>query len=124
MFLDPKIGLLLFITHFLASITVGIIFRNYKKSSKSLNIIPQVSIKSKSYEALRLKNLGRVMGSSIQSSISTLLMILGYMVFFAVLSNVLVNTGIAKLFCNIIEYMLNLFNISNDLSNRNFFTEY
>ena len=117
MFLDPKIGLLLFITHFLASITVGIIFRNYKKSIKSLNIIPQVSIKSKSYEILRLKNLGKVMGSSIQNSISTLLMILGYMVFFAVLSNILNNTGIASIFTNLIENILNIFSISKDLSN-------
>ena len=117
MFLDPKIGLLLFITHFLASITVGIIFRNYKKSIKSLSIIPQVSIKSKSYEVLRLKNLGKVMGSSIQNSISTLLMILGYMIFFAVLSNILNNTGLASIFTSLIENILNIFNISKDLSN-------
>ena len=32
MFLDAKIGLLLFITHFFASITVGLIFKNYKKN--------------------------------------------------------------------------------------------
>ena len=62
MFLDAKIGLLLFITHFLASITVGIIFRNYKKSNKTLNIIPQVSIKSKSYATLKLQNLRKIYG--------------------------------------------------------------
>ena len=116
MFLDSKIGLLLFITHFLASITVGIIFRNYKKSNSTLNIIPQVSIKSKSYDTLKLQNLGKFMGSAIQNSISTLLMILGYMVFFAVLSNILATTGISNLFNFVIEYILNIFNISIDLS--------
>lgn len=124
MFLDPKIGLLLFITHFLASLTVGIVFRNYKKSKTTSNIISQVSIKSKSYETLKLQNLGKLMGIAIQNSTSTLLMILGYMVFFAVLSNVLSSTGISDIFCTIIEYILSLFNISLKLSNRNFCTEY
>lgn len=117
MFLDPKIGLLLFITHFLASITVGILFKNYKKSKSTLNIIPQVSIKSNSHEALKFKNLGKVMGIAIQNSTATLLMILGYMVFFAVLSNILTNTGIENLFNKTITYILNTLHVSNDLSN-------
>ena len=113
MFLEPKIGLLLFLTHFLASITVGIIFRNYKKSNNTLNIIPQVSIKSNSNNTLKFHNLGKSMASAIQNSTSTLLMILGYMVFFAVLSNNLANTGIVNIFDNILEE----FNISKELSN-------
>lgn len=116
MFLDSKIGLLLFITHFIASITVGIIFRNYKKTNTTSDIIPQVSIKSNNYVALNLQNLGKYMEISIQNSISTLLMILGYMVFFSVLFNVLSNTCISYMFCYIIEKFLNLFNISKGLS--------
>ena len=117
MFLDAKIGLLLFITHFLASITVGLIFKNYMKSSKTSNIIPQVSIKSKTYENINLQNLGKHMGNAIQNSISTLFMILGYMVFFSVFSNILSNVGIKTFFCNIIKIFLNILNISFDLSN-------
>lgn len=117
MFLDPKIGLLFFITHFLASVTVGILFKNYKKSKSTSSIIPQVSIKSNSHEPLKLKNLGKVMGIAIQNSTATLLMILGYMVFFAVLSNILTNTGIENFFNKLITYVLNTLNVSTDLSN-------
>lgn len=117
MFLDPKIGLLFFITHFLASITVGILFKNYKKSKSTSSIIPQVSIKSNRHETLKLKNLGKVMGIAIQNSTATLLMILGYMVFFAVLSNILTNTGIENFFNRIITYILDALNVSNELSN-------
>ena len=116
MFLDSKIGLLLFITHFLASLTVGIIFRNYKKSHKTSHIISQVSIKSKSYTSLKLQNFGKYMGDSIQNSISTLFMILGYMIFFAVLSNILIDTNVANFFSFIIKELLNMFNISTNLS--------
>lgn len=117
MFLDPKIGFLFFITHFLASITVGVLFRNYKKSNITSCIIPQVSIKSKTYEPLKLQNLGKVMGIAIQNSTATLLMILGYMVFFSVLSNILTNTGIENCFNILIKYIFNIFNISADLAN-------
>ena len=57
------------------------------------------------------------MGSAIQNSITTLLMILGYMIFFAVLSNILANTGISNLFKSIIESILGIFNLSKDMSN-------
>ncbi len=116
MFLDAKIGLLLFITHFLASITVGILFRKYKSTSETQNIIPQVSIKSNSNESLNLRNLGKKMGNAIQNSISTLLLICGYMVFFAVLSDVLINSGIASIFISGLENILSLFGIEKDLS--------
>lgn len=116
MFFDSKVGLLLFLTHFLASITVGILFRFYKRNDTSSGIIPQVSIKSKTYETLTLKNLGKVMGDAIQKSIATLLLIAGYIVFFAVLSNILVNTGVASFFTTGIEEMLKLVHVSPDMS--------
>lgn len=116
MFFDSKVGLLLFLTHFLASISVGILFRFYKRNDTSSGIIPQVSIKSKTYEILTLKNLGKVMGDAIQKSIATLLLIAGYIVFFAVLSNILVNTGVASFFTTGIEEMLKLVHVSPDMS--------
>lgn len=116
LFLDAKIGLLLFLTHFLANLTVGILFRFYKRSLQTTPIISQVSAKTKNYANLTFKNLGKVMGEAIQSSISTLLLIAGYIVFFAVLSNVLVNSGISSIFIRCIEKFLGLINISIKLS--------
>ncbi len=103
MFADEKVGLLLLLTHFLASITVGIIFRFYKRHSTS-NIIPQVSIKSNS---INLSNLGTVMANAINKSISTLLLIGGYIVFFAVLSEILTNTLFKSINNNLILGILN-----------------
>lgn len=57
------------------------------------------------------------MGIAIQNSTATLLMILGYMVFFAVLSNILTNTGVENLFNKLITHVLKALNISTDLSN-------
>lgn len=88
MFADEKIGLLLLITHFLASITTGIIFRFYKKHETS-DIISQVSINSNS---INLSNLGLFTANAINKSISTLLLIGGYIVLFAVLNDIFSNT--------------------------------
>ncbi len=85
MFDDKKVGLLLLLTHFIASLSVGIIFRFYKKASTS-NIISQVSIKSNN---IRLSNLGEYMSNAINKSISTLLLIGGYIVLFAVINEIL-----------------------------------
>ena len=95
MFKDEKIGRLLFLTHFIASLTVGIILKNYNKHPKTANIIPQVSIKSNNNETLSFKNLGKAMKIAIQNGISTVLIILGYMVFFGILASSLSSTGIS-----------------------------
>lgn len=88
MFNDERIGLLLLLTHFLASLTVGILFKFYKKHSTS-HIISQVSINS---NTLNLSNIGLHMANAIQKSISTLLLIGGFIVFFAVLTEILSST--------------------------------
>lgn len=116
MFLDAKIGLLLFLTHLLASLTVGILFRFYKPNSKTTPIISHDSAKTKNYENLTFKNLGKIMGEAIQNSISTLLLIAGYIMFFAVLSNILVNSGVSSIFVVGIEKFLELINIPSKLS--------
>lgn len=117
MFFDSKVGLLLFLTHFLSSITVGFLFRFYKRNNTSKDIIPQVSIKSKTSEALTFKNIGKAMGDAMSKSISTLLLIAGYIVFFAVLSNILEQTGISSFFVNWINEILKFMHIPKEMSN-------
>lgn len=114
MFNDSKIGLLLLLTHFLSAITVGIIFKNYKKSPKTTDIISQNNIKSNN--KITLKNLGNLMGISIKNSIDTLLLIGGYIVFFSVLGTILSETGIINYCSHIINRFLDLFDFDNSMS--------
>lgn len=104
MFSDDKIGLILLITHFLASITTGILFRFYKKRHEISDIISQVSINSNS---INLSNLGSSMATAINKSISTLLLIGGYIVFFAVLNEILSSTLLKSIENQIILGILN-----------------
>lgn len=85
MFNDSKIGILLLIAHILGSITVGFVLKNRFSSPNPACIISQKSEKINTSEDLNLKNLGKFVGISIQNSFSTLILIGGYIVAFAII---------------------------------------
>ena len=136
MFGNTIIGILLFITHVLASITVGIIFRfwkyksssfnnkkfnfetsnlkndiNYRLESKTTNL-PNIN-NSKNVNFL---NLGEIIGSSITNSISTILMIGGFVVFFSVVISILKASNLLQLLSLFLNPILRLFSIPAELS--------
>lgn len=87
LFGNPTIGLLLFFTHFLSSIVVGIIFRFWKwKSQETLRVSSSHSYSSAS---VCFSNLGSVLGESIGSAIQTVVMIGGFVVLFSVVLSIL-----------------------------------
>ena len=85
MFGSSTIGLLLFITHLLSCITVGFIFRLWKKNT-SFN----KTIKSNLYEIkeMNLSNFVEIISDSIYKSISTIMMIGGFIVLFSVIISI------------------------------------
>lgn len=82
-----SIGILLFITHILACITVGIFLRFSSKKNITLN--------NKTYnvnsitQCVSFSSLGEILGKSITNSISTILMIGGFVVIFSVIISIL-----------------------------------
>ena len=94
MFGNSTIGLLLLITHILACITVGIIFRFWKFGKKSSDYISTKTSASSKYRNVSFSNLGEVLGKSITNSISTILMIGGFVVIFSSIISILNSSGI------------------------------
>ncbi len=94
MFKNTTIGILLFITHLLACITVGFIFRYWKKSHPIAmeNTITNVTHESK--KSASFSNLGEILAESITSSISTILLIGGFVVIFSSIISILKASGI------------------------------
>lgn len=134
MFGNTIIGILLFITHILASITVGFIFRFWKFSKmSSFNNDKLFNLKTKKYKFsssskklyssnntnsknVCLLNLGEIIGNSITNSISTILMIGGFIVFFSVLISILKASNILQLLALCIAPILNTLSIPKELS--------
>ena len=108
MFGSSTIGLLLFITHFLASITVGIIFRFWKYNRKysNFNINKNTNFSSNTSN-IHLSNLGEVLANSITNSISTIMMIGGFVVLFSVIISILKSSQIVDFISSIFVPVFN-----------------
>ena len=94
MFGNSTIGLLLLISHLLACISVGIIFRFWKSNSSSSSYIGSKNTTYNKYNNVTLSNLGEVLGKSISNSISTVLVIGGFVVIFSSIISILNASGI------------------------------
>ena len=93
MFGNSMIGLLLLITHIFACITVGIIFRFWKsKNNSSISYLSSHS-NFNTNSNVSFSNLGEVLGKSITNSISTILLIGGFVVVFSSIISILKASG-------------------------------
>ena len=92
LFGDTATGLLLLCTHILSCITVGIILGKFsKKSDAEFKKRHEAMYPSKN---VTLRNLGGILGDSINNSISTILMIGGFVVIFSVIISILNQTHV------------------------------
>lgn len=104
LFGSTAIGLLLFITHILACISVGIILKFICKKK-----VDYKSRYSREYnECVALSSLGEILGKSITNSISTILMIGGFVVVFSVIISILIQShfldGLTYIFSPLCTY--------------------
>ncbi len=111
MFKNTTIGILLFITHILACISVGIIFRFWKKNKQSELYNLKNSSKINTKKEVSFSNLGEVLAESITSSISTILLIGGFVVIFSSIISILQSSGILNLISTCLSPIANSLNI-------------
>lgn len=109
-FRNSMIGLLLFITHILACITVGFIFRFWKKNKNTID--------TKLYKVLQnhngsvhFSNLGEIMSESIMSSTKTILLIGGFVVIFSSIISIFKSSGLLNIFVISLSPIFSFFNI-------------
>lgn len=108
MFGSTTIGLLLFTTHILSCISVGIIFRFWKKNSSTTS---SNSIFSEKKQPVSFSNLGEVLADSITSSISTILLIGGFVIIFSSVISILKSSGILNVLSTCLSPLFNFINI-------------
>lgn len=98
MFKLPNAGYLLYICHIAACITVGLIFKYYKIQNAE-KIIPSTKTTQRiKIELRRMRNSNinpwTLFGDCIKNSIFTILTIGGFIIFFSVLINIMITSGI------------------------------
>lgn len=121
LFSDTKIGILLFVTHILACITVGFLFRWWRANTAKRNspLLSEDFRETKgiylplSSKGISLSNLGEILSSSIMSAINTVFLIGGFIVLFSVIISMLKSSNFLNILSNFISPVLQLFGIPN-----------
>ena len=117
LFGNSMIGFLLLLTHILACLSVGIIFR-FWKSNKSTSTYYSPITKNNKKEKVDFSNLGDILGKSIMSGIKTVVMIGGFVVLFSVILSILKSSNIISIVGQIFYPFFKLFGADNvDFSN-------
>lgn len=113
LFGSTAIGVLLFITHILACISVGITLKFISKKTLSSSYKSNFNQSSNKYVAF--SSLGEILGKSITNSISTILMIGGFVVIFSVIISILNESYILGGLANILSPLTSLIGIPEEL---------
>ena len=102
LFLNSIIGLKLLITHILACLSTGFIFRWWKKS-KEKNCRQSINLNTST--TLDLNNLGKILSESIINSINTLFMIGGFIVLFSIIISMLYTSHLLIVLSNFLMFL-------------------
>ena len=113
MFRNTTIGIMLFITHLLASISVGIIFRFWKSKNSSTLDKKNSNVYNTNSKKVTLSNLGEVLAESITSSISTIFLIGGFVVIFSSVISILKASGALNILSSLFSPLFSILNIDN-----------
>ncbi len=144
LFGNSLVGILLFVTHILACITVGIVLNIYSKmkdkkanhysgnsysgtyqeknSNFSLNTYNRnkksnnTSVSEKEDNFVTFSSLGEVLGKSIMSAIHTTLLIGGFVVIFSVVLSILSQSHVLDYCSNILSPILSILHIPTDFA--------
>ena len=123
---DTRTGILLFITHILACLSVGFLFRWWKNGKKSnySNNSNSLSQPEKNNKKANLNNLGEILATSIMNSINTIIMIGGFVTIFSVIVSILKESQILNTFSILFEPFFKNFNINSSYISRNNYWNY
>ncbi len=121
-FHNPALGVVLALSHYLGNICVGLLMRYHgnketlkkDKDSKlslgtALHLLHQERLKDG-------RPIGKILGDAVQSSVSTLLMIGGFIILFSVLNQLLSLLDITTFLSLIVSVILSFFQLPNELS--------
>jgi sporulation integral membrane protein YlbJ len=119
MFNDASIGYLILLCHYLAALTVGILFKNYGKESVKSDKINFKSEVNSIMTTRKNENKGFfvLFGDAVFNGINTILMVGGFVIIFSVVFKVLSIFNFIDLVSSIIYLPLSLLGFSMDLCN-------
>lgn len=125
MFGEPRLGMIIALAHYLAAFTVGVLFRFYgaRREVKT----PEVNDRRGNILIRALRELhrakvrdgrpfGKLMGDAIQDSVRTMFLILGFIMLFSVVVQVLTKWGVLGLLTPLFARILRVLGLDPNLT--------
>lgn len=121
MFQDQALGLLLAVSHYLSNLLLGIILGLFiKRPSKYIppkQSIFETSVSAFLYEQKKRNPFGTILGNAIKKAINNILMIGGFVIFFAVLTKILSISGLQGYISGLFMFILNTCGFDTPINN-------
>jgi len=97
---DKHLGLLIMISHYISNIIIGIIFRNYNKSDTNYEkfSLKNAILKMHNKRINNNKKIGTIISTALTNSINTLLLLLGVITTFLIITTIIDNNFHPNLF--------------------------
>jgi sporulation integral membrane protein YlbJ len=128
MYKSTAIGLFLFVCHLAACITVGLLFRFYKRSVRNVpqkrtvpterNVPPIFKVfgrELKKQASLSRPKFAVILGDAVKNAVASILAIGGFVVLFAVIIQVLNDIGLISAFVSLFSNLLQVFGVSEEI---------
>jgi sporulation integral membrane protein YlbJ len=113
LFGNIEIVILLLVTHILACISVGLVFRFWKFKESQLETNLYVNFNElNNTNIATFNNLGKILSSSISSATHSIFIIGGFVVLFSVIISILNNSGLLNILTLLIEPIFKLLKIN------------
>ena len=129
-FKKPELGIILALSHYLSNLLVGLCMRFYKgnehlptnkkEKKRSFIFFPKTVIKA--LDAMhqdrisQKKPFGKMLGDAVQSSVSTLLMVGGFIILFSVLNRILDTINVTQLIASFFKLIFGVLHMSPELA--------
>jgi len=122
---SSKAGMIIAMSHYTASIILGIIFRFYspdnnKKSFRTAHRFPNIKAAYQALISARHKDsrtFGEILSDAIRNSMNTLIYIGGYIILFSVIIKIFIKTGFINALSNLMSPLLLPLGIEQSLLN-------
>ena len=106
LFGDTTIGIILFITHILSCLSVGLIF-GFISRHITFNSKKRTYTNDNNSKTYNISDLGTILSNSITNSISTILLIGGFIVLFSIIISILNSLNIIDILANFLSHIRN-----------------
>ncbi|WAA13704.1 sporulation integral membrane protein YlbJ [Fervidibacillus halotolerans] len=119
-FQNEKIGTVFALSHYVSNIFVGFLMRFYGKMERKRErrkfLLKEAFVHMHKTRIENRRPFGKILGDAVISSIQTLLMIGGFIIFFSVLNRLFTIIHITELFALMIQPIFSILHLPNELS--------